>query len=220
MNRSNARLASGLGLGHPDIVQHALGLALLALGQVVEHVGGLVHPAALFAGFGKHLAATPPRNPRAPSPTASLGASARPRAFRSKSSSRQLCSLSRGPSLHRRPAPYDPLAWRADHHQDALPLAFQACLEMDAIGPDVGVALRRQIALLPRGVFVDPRRFLAEISLMMLSLDTAYRSFGGEVEASSTPTICRLSEFRRHQLSAIESLIVWTFDANTVLPVA
>src|SRR6187402_3051798 len=38
---------------------------------------------------------------------------------------------------------------------------------------------------------------------MMLSFDTAYRSFGGEVEASSTPTICRLPDSRRHQLSAI-----------------
>src|SRR5215831_20363002 len=38
---------------------------------------------------------------------------------------------------------------------------------------------------------------------MMLSLDPAYRSFGGEVEASSTPTICRPSDSRRHQLSAI-----------------
>src|SRR5258707_5465072 len=37
----------------------------------------------------------------------------------------------------------------------------------------------------------------------MLSLDTAYRSFGGEVQASSTPTICRLPDPRRHQLSAI-----------------
>jgi hypothetical protein len=37
----------------------------------------------------------------------------------------------------------------------------------------------------------------------MLSLGTAYRSFGGEVEASSTPTICRLPDSRRHQLSAI-----------------
>ncbi len=27
---------------------------------------------------------------------------------------------------------------------------------MNAIGPDVDVALRRQIALLPRGVFVEP----------------------------------------------------------------
>src|SRR5665213_3471442 len=41
---------------------------------------------------------------------------------------------------------------------------------------------------------------------MMLSLDTAYRSFGGEVEASSTPTICRLSDSRRHQLWAIAPL--------------
>src|SRR6266508_6788993 len=42
---------------------------------------------------------------------------------------------------------------------------------------------------------------------MMLSLDTAYRSFGGEVEASSTPTICRLSDSHRHQLSAIALLL-------------
>jgi hypothetical protein len=44
--------------------------------------------------------------------------------------------------------------------------------------------------------------------LMMLSLDTAYRSFGGEVEASSTPTICRLSDSRRHQLWAIAPKIL------------
>src|SRR5215471_6106549 len=37
----------------------------------------------------------------------------------------------------------------------------------------------------------------------LLSFDTAYRSFGGEVEASSTPTICRLSDSCRHQLPAI-----------------
>src|ERR1700738_2858179 len=38
---------------------------------------------------------------------------------------------------------------------------------------------------------------------MMLSLDTAYRSFGGEVEALSNPTIAPLPDPRRHQLSAI-----------------
>jgi hypothetical protein len=37
----------------------------------------------------------------------------------------------------------------------------------------------------------------------MLSLSTAYRSFDGEVEASSTPTICRLPDSRRHQIWAI-----------------
>src|SRR5438477_3509917 len=43
---------------------------------------------------------------------------------------------------------------------------------------------------------------------MTLSLDTAYRSFGGEVEASSTPTICRLPDSRRHQLWAIAHSLV------------
>ena len=32
---------------------------------------------------------------------------------------------------------------------------------------------------------------------------TAYRSFGGEVEALSTPTICRPPDPRRHQLPAM-----------------
>ena len=45
---------------------------------------------------------------------------------------------------------------RADQHQDALLFVLEACLEMDAIGPGVDVALRRQIALLPRGVFDRP----------------------------------------------------------------
>ena len=34
--------------------------------------------------------------------------------------------------------------------------------------------------------------------LNTLSLDTAYRSFSGEVESSSDPTICRLFDSRRH----------------------
>src|SRR5258705_5240025 len=38
---------------------------------------------------------------------------------------------------------------------------------------------------------------------MTLSLGTVYRSFGGEMEASSTPMICRLLDSCRHQLSAI-----------------
>ena len=33
--------------------------------------------------------------------------------------------------------------------------SLRACREMDVIGPEVHVAFRRQIALLPRGVFVD-----------------------------------------------------------------
>src|ERR1700737_928480 len=43
---------------------------------------------------------------------------------------------------------------------------------------------------------------------MMLSLSTAYRSFDGEVEASSTPTICRLPDSRRHQIWAIAQRVL------------
>src|SRR5260221_12773059 len=42
---------------------------------------------------------------------------------------------------------------------------------------------------------------------MILFLDTTYRSFAGEVEASSPPTICRLPDSRRHQLWAIARAI-------------
>ncbi len=46
-------------------------------------------------------------------------------------------------------------------------------------------------------------RQLLGLGLLRCDLDTAYRSFGGEVEASSTPTICRLPDSRRHQIWAI-----------------
>ena len=34
----------GTRLGHPDLVQHRLGLALHPLGHLVQHIGRLVHP--------------------------------------------------------------------------------------------------------------------------------------------------------------------------------
>src|SRR5207342_3812627 len=45
-----------LGLGHPDLLQRTLGLGVQALRQLVQDVGGLVHPAALLAGCRPHLA--------------------------------------------------------------------------------------------------------------------------------------------------------------------
>src|SRR3982074_907170 len=38
-----------LGLGHPDLLERTLGLRLLALGQLVQDIGGLVYPTALAA---------------------------------------------------------------------------------------------------------------------------------------------------------------------------
>src|SRR5437870_5736675 len=45
---------------------------------------------------------------------------------------------------------------RADQHEDALFFVFEPRFEMDAISPDVDVALGRQIALLPGCVLVEP----------------------------------------------------------------
>ena len=50
---------------HPDVLQHALGLGLLALGQLVENVGGLMHPASLLTGLGPDLADRLPEAERA-----------------------------------------------------------------------------------------------------------------------------------------------------------
>src|SRR6266850_4349075 len=56
---------------------------------------------------------------------------------------------------------------------------------------------------------------------MTLSLGTAYRSFGGEMEASSTPMICRLLDSCRHQLSAIARYMLGNafFDALLRSPI-
>jgi hypothetical protein len=88
----------------------------------------------------------------------SRGDTSSPRRFRSSSRSRQSCALSRAPSV-KPSSSFAAFRRRADQHQDALLFVFDACLEMDAIGPDVDVALRRQIALLPRGVLVEPTSF-------------------------------------------------------------
>ena len=52
-------------MGHPNFLEVALGFALYALGQLVEHVGGLVDPAALLAGVAVDLAQGFPEAERA-----------------------------------------------------------------------------------------------------------------------------------------------------------
>jgi hypothetical protein len=45
---------------------------------------------------------------------------------------------------------------RPHQHQDALPILFQADVEMDAVGPDVDVVLAGQRPLAPGVVFLLP----------------------------------------------------------------
>jgi hypothetical protein len=54
-----------LGLGHPDLLQRALGLGVQALRHLVQDIGGFVHPAALLAGCRPHFAERFPEPERA-----------------------------------------------------------------------------------------------------------------------------------------------------------
>src|SRR4030081_1259371 len=76
-----------LGLGHPDLLERTLGLRLLALGQLVQDIGGLVHPTALARVLG-HTSSIACQKPTAPSATASSGPIASPRRLRSRSRAR------------------------------------------------------------------------------------------------------------------------------------
>src|SRR5258705_8838835 len=44
-----------LGLGHPNLLERTLGLRLLALGEVVQDIVGLMHPTTLAAFTRPHL---------------------------------------------------------------------------------------------------------------------------------------------------------------------
>src|ERR1700682_3035676 len=134
----SARLAFGCWL----FGNLAITFAVLCTQQRCSRVFGQTSPAAF-------------QNPSAPSAMASRGGTSSPRPLQIEQQIAPVVRALAGPigeadqflAAFRR---------RADQHQDALLFVFQACLEMDAIGPDVDVALRRQIAPLPRGVFVKP----------------------------------------------------------------
>ena len=135
-------LQAATGFGHPDVLQAPLGFLLQTLGQLVQDVARLVNPAALLAGAWVDLA----ERPSAPSPSASCGPISRPRRLRSSRTSRPglltfaiavgdgdqfLLSLVRGP----------------DDHQDALLLFLHAGAEIDAVHPEIDVALGRDRAV-------------------------------------------------------------------------
>ena len=143
-----------LGLGHPNLLQRPLGFRLLALGQLVQDVGGLVHPAALAARLRPHFLDRLPEAERA------VG-------------DREL-------GRHRKPAPFEveeqfPPGLRAlahavdeadkfllafgrgaDDDQQALRGVLEPGLHVDAVDPEVDVALGREIALAPARVLVRP----------------------------------------------------------------
>jgi len=112
-----------------------------ALRQAVQHVGRLVDPAALLPCLGIHLL---DGFPEAQGSVANrqLRIDRQPSAFTSKSNPFQDCSLSRNPSTTAINS-FFPSAW-LHQHQDALPVFFEADVEMHAVSPHVHVLLALQ----------------------------------------------------------------------------
>jgi hypothetical protein len=59
-----------------------------------------------------------------------------------------------------------------------------------------------------RSITQDFGKLIADVCWLN-QLDDVICSFGREVEASSTPVICRLSDSRRHQFWAIAQVVLW-----------
>src|SRR4029078_3616127 len=118
------------------------------------YVSGLVHPAALLACFRPGLTGGLPEPERAIG-DGKLRRHVEPAPLQLEQQIAPVLRTLAG-AIGEADQFFAALRRRADQHQDALLFVFEARLEMDAIGPDVDVTLRRQIALLPGGVLVEP----------------------------------------------------------------
>src|SRR6516162_3500275 len=87
-----------LGLGHPDFLQCPLGFGCWLFGSLLRTLAVLCTQQRCPRVLG-HTSSMACQKPSAPSATASSGPIDSPRRFRSRSSSRQDCALSRIPSL-------------------------------------------------------------------------------------------------------------------------
>src|SRR5262249_39915072 len=148
-----------LRLGHPDLLQLALGLRLLALWQLGEHVCGLVHPATLLARFRPYFAGGLPE-----AETAVGDGEFRPHVEPATLQVEQQAA----PIVRTFPCAIDKtdqlllaLRRRPDQHEDALLLVLEARFEMDSIRPDVNVAFARKITCLPLCMILLPAIFQA-----------------------------------------------------------
>jgi hypothetical protein len=124
-----------LGLGHPDVLQRSLGFRLLTLQLFVEHVGGLVHPAALAAGLGPYFL------DRLPKPERAVGdRELRPdRKPASPQVEREILPGLRTPAHAINQPDELLLAFRRGANDDELALrsVLEPGLDMNAVGPEV-----------------------------------------------------------------------------------
>ena len=145
------------GRRHPDALQGTLGLCLQALWQFVQDIRRLVYPAALPARLRPYLI---DRLPEAERPVGDSELRGDRQAVPLEIEQQLLPGLRALADAVGKPNEFL-LAFGggADDYQQTLRVIFEPGLDVDAIGPDVDIALGGQVASEPAGVLVDPGRF-------------------------------------------------------------
>lgn len=143
-----------LRVGHPDGVQLRLGFRLKPLGQLVQHVGRLMDAAALLPRVGPHL---PHRLPEAQGPVADhqLRIDGKPSGLHLQQQA-QPGLLALPVAVGQGDQFFFSVGGGSHHHQDALPVLFQADVEMHPVHPDIHVLLALQGSLAPLLVLLLP----------------------------------------------------------------
>jgi hypothetical protein len=148
------RLGSLSGLGHPERVQVLLGLGLHPVRQLVQNVGGLVNPAALLPRGAVDLAQGLPE-PKITVANGELGAD--PKAAVPQVDEQLAPRLfALAVAVGEPDQLLATLLVGTNHDQDALALLIEPGVEVDAVDPDVDVALAGEVASLPSLQFALP----------------------------------------------------------------
>src|SRR3954465_11544738 len=142
-------------LSFVDGVQILLGLALQGWRQLVQHVGGLVHPAPLLPGLGPDLVQRLPEAQRSVA-GGELGIEHEPVLVTQAEQqlTPALGALAKAVLDGQQLLPAAGVG--ADQHQQALPLVLEPGREVDAVGPEVDVAPGGEGAPLPARVLLLP----------------------------------------------------------------
>src|SRR5215471_7799650 len=132
-----------LGCRHPDLLQGSLGLWLLALRQLVQHISGFVHPTALATRFWPNFLERLPEPERAVG-NGKLGPDREP--------TPPQVEQELFPRLRALPHPIgeaDKFLFAfgccSDNDEKALGLVLEPGLDMDAVDPEVNIAFGGQI---------------------------------------------------------------------------
>ena len=140
-------------LGVPDLREGLLRAGVRGLGQGAEHISDFVEPAALFPGFGEHLAQRLPAAQRAVPRGQHRGAHAAACAVAQQVSPRLrgfAVPVGQGDEL-RAAVGADP-----DHHQQAQLVLAKADVHVDAVGPHVHIIDAGQVTVHERAGLALP----------------------------------------------------------------